>query len=46
MSTYYPLEWNALAAFAARGDLEAVSCLVEGTVSLRADIREMTLARR
>jgi hypothetical protein len=41
-----PLEWNALCCFAARGDMEAVQCLVEATVSSRADIREMTVVRK
>lgn len=41
-----PLGWNALCCFAARGDMEAVQCLVEATVSSRADIREMTVVRK
>ena len=45
-STYLPLDWNALICFAAKGDLEAVSCLVEGQASGRADIREMTMQRK
>eukprot|EP00802_Teleaulax_amphioxeia_P007789 Tamp_07797.p1 GENE.Tamp_07797~~Tamp_07797.p1 ORF type:complete len:526 (+),score=108.29 Tamp_07797:248-1825(+) len=45
-STAIALDWNALICFAAIGDLEAVTCLVEGQVSGRADIREMTMARK
>eukprot|EP00960_Hanusia_phi_P024841 731201-Hanusia_phi.AAC.1 len=41
----FPIEWNALICFSARGDMEAVECLVEGKISTRADIREMTLHR-
>ena len=46
MAASIALDWNALICFAARGDLEAVTCLVEGQVSGRADIREMTIARK
>ena len=45
-STYLPLDWNALICYAAKGDLEAVTCLIEGQVSGRADIREMTILRK
>mmetsp|Transcript_33848 Transcript_33848/g.83163 ORF Transcript_33848/g.83163 Transcript_33848/m.83163 type:complete len:594 (+) Transcript_33848:42-1823(+) len=43
---FIPLEHNALVCFAAKGDLEAVKCLVEAVSSSRADIREMTLVRK
>lgn len=46
MDSFIPLEWNALSVFAAKGDLEAVTCLLDGTISSRADLREMTLVRR
>jgi hypothetical protein len=46
MDLFIPLEWNALTVFAASGDLEAVTCLLEGTISSRADLREMTIVRR
>ena len=45
-STAIALDWNALICFAAIGDLEAVTCLIEGQVSGRADIREMTMVRK
>jgi len=45
-SLQMPLDWNALICFAAKGDLEAVTCLIEGQVSGRADIREMTILRK
>jgi hypothetical protein len=45
-STYLPLDWNALICFASKGDLEAVTCLIEGQISGRADIREMTMVRK
>ena len=45
-STALQLECNALICYAAKGDLEAVTCLIEGQVSGRADIREMTLVRK
>ena len=46
MSVAISLDWNALNCFAAIGDLEAVTCLIEGQVSGRADIREMTMVRK
>ncbi len=46
MDSFIPLEWNALTVFAAKGDLEAVTCLLDGTISSRADLREMTLVRK
>ena len=45
-STALQLDWNALICYAAKGDLEAVTCLIEGQISGRADIREMTLVRK
>ena len=45
-STALPLDWNALICYAAKGDLEAVTCLLEGQISGRADTREMRLVRK
>ena len=45
-STALPLDWNALMCYAAQGDLETVTCLLEGQISGRADTREMRLVRK
>ena len=45
-STALQLDWNAFIYYVAKGDLETVTCLIEGQISGCTDTREMRLVHK